>query len=35
VLAGCFPGHEIIPVDCRALVLGHGTLHCITQQQPA
>ncbi len=35
VLAGCFPGREIIPVDCRELVLGHGTLHCITQQQPA
>jgi agmatine deiminase len=35
VLAGCFPGREIIPVDCRTLVLGHGTLHCITQQQPA
>ncbi len=35
VLAGCFPGREIIPVDCRRLVLGHGTLHCISQQQPA
>ncbi|MEI6861913.1 MAG: agmatine deiminase family protein [Verrucomicrobiota bacterium] len=35
VLAACFPDREIIPVDCRNLVLGHGTLHCITQQQPA
>ena len=35
VLAGCFPGRVIIPVDCRELVLGHGTLHCISQQQPA
>ncbi|MFA5057406.1 MAG: agmatine deiminase family protein [Opitutaceae bacterium] len=35
VLAGCFPGREIIPVDCRDLVLGLGTLHCISQQQPA
>jgi agmatine deiminase len=35
VLAGCFPGREIIPVDCVDLVLGLGTLHCISQQQPA
>ena len=35
VLAGCFPGREIIPVDCVDLVGGRGTLHCISQQQPA
>ncbi|HRE82834.1 MAG TPA: agmatine deiminase family protein [Opitutaceae bacterium] len=35
VLAGCFPGREIIPVDCLELVWGLGTLHCISQQQPA
>ncbi|MSU70105.1 MAG: agmatine deiminase family protein [Opitutaceae bacterium] len=35
VLAGCFPSREIIPVDCLELVLGLGTLHCISQQQPA
>jgi len=35
VLAGCFPGREIIPIDCRELVWGLGTLHCISQQQPA
>ncbi len=35
VLAGCFPGREIIPIDCVDLVLGLGTLHCISQQQPA
>ena len=34
VLAGCFPGREIIPIDCRELVWGLGTLHCISQQQP-
>ena len=34
VLAGCFPGREIIPVDCLELVWGLGTLHCISQQQP-
>jgi agmatine/peptidylarginine deiminase len=24
-----------VPVDCLELVLGLGTLHCISQQQPA
>jgi len=35
ILAGCFPGREIIPIDCLELVWGLGTLHCISQQQPA
>jgi agmatine deiminase len=35
VLAACFPGREIIPIDCLDLVWGLGTLHCISQQQPA
>ncbi len=35
VLAACFPGREIIPLDCLDLVWGLGTLHCISQQQPA
>jgi agmatine deiminase len=35
VLGDCFPGREIIPIDCLELVWGLGTLHCISQQQPA
>ena len=35
ILADCFPGREIIGVDCLDLVWGLGTLHCISQQQPA
>jgi agmatine deiminase len=35
VLAGCFPSREIIPIDCLDLAWGLGTLHCISQQQPA
>lgn len=27
-----FPGHEVIPVDCRALIRQHGSLHCATMQ---
>lgn len=34
VLAACFPGREIIPIDSLELVWGLGTLHCISQQQP-
>ncbi len=35
VLGACFPDREIIPIDCVELVWGLGTLHCISQQQPA
>jgi agmatine deiminase len=30
-----FPDREVIGVPCRDLVLGLGTLHCMTMQQPA
>ncbi len=33
-LARLFPDREIIGIPCRDLVLGLGTLHCMTQQQP-
>jgi len=35
VLAGCFPGRVVIAIDCLELVWGLGTLHCLSQQQPA
>jgi agmatine deiminase len=35
VLGSCFPGREVIPIDCLELVRGLGTLHCVTQQQPS
>lgn len=35
ILGGCFPDREIIPLDCYHLIWGLGTLHCISQQQPA
>jgi agmatine deiminase len=34
ILGDCFPGREIIPIDCYHLIWGLGTLHCISQQQP-
>jgi agmatine deiminase len=33
-LAKLFPNREVIGIACRDLVLGLGTLHCMTQQQP-
>jgi agmatine deiminase len=34
-LAEVFPGREVVGISCVDLVLGLGTLHCMTQQQPA
>jgi agmatine deiminase len=33
-LATLFPTREIVPIYCRDLVLGLGTIHCMTQQLP-
>ncbi|WP_348261692.1 agmatine deiminase family protein [Telmatobacter sp. DSM 110680] len=35
VLADLFPGREVIGIHAVDLVWGLGTLHCMTQQQPA
>lgn len=35
VLKEAFPNHEIIGIDCRALIKQHGSLHCVTMQYPA
>jgi agmatine deiminase len=35
VLAEQFPGREIVVINCLELVEEGGSLHCISQQQPA
>lgn len=33
-LAGCFPGREMVGIDCLPLVYQYGSLHCVTMQLP-
>ena len=35
VLAEVFPGREVVGIHCGDLIWGLGTLHCMSQQQPA
>ncbi|HET9129754.1 MAG TPA: agmatine deiminase family protein, partial [Terriglobia bacterium] len=35
IIQGLFPQRKAVSVDCSDLIYGSGTLHCITQQQPA
>ena len=34
IIAGAFPGREVVPVPGRVLAYGGGGPHCITQQVP-
>ena len=29
-----FPDREMVPIDCRAVIRQHGSLHCCTMQFP-
>lgn len=35
ILAGALPGREVIGIHCRDFIWGLGTIHCMTQQEPA
>ena len=35
IIAACFPDREVIGIHAVDLVWGLGTLHCLTQQEPA
>jgi agmatine deiminase len=34
IIGTCFPRRRVVPIDCRPLVAGLGTLHCLSQQVP-
>ncbi|MBI2077568.1 MAG: agmatine deiminase family protein [Euryarchaeota archaeon] len=35
VLGERLPGRKVVPIRCEDLVWGMGTIHCVSQQQPA
>ncbi|HEY6122010.1 MAG TPA: agmatine deiminase family protein [Pyrinomonadaceae bacterium] len=35
ILMRLFPQRTVVPINCEPLVWGMGTIHCVTQQQPA
>ena len=35
IIASCFPTRQVVGIHATDLVWGLGTLHCLTQQQPA
>ena len=35
ILENLFPTRHVVSIDCRELIWGLGTFHCLTQQQPA
>ncbi len=32
VIGSAFPGRDVVGIDCRAVILQHGSLHCCTMQ---
>lgn len=34
-LQSCFPGREVVGIDCRDLIWGLGAIHCVTHEEPA
>lgn len=35
LIGSVFPGRRVVPVDCTDLIIGLGSIHCLSQQQPA
>ena len=34
ILQECFPGRNVVGIDCFDLVLGLGAIHCLTHEEP-
>lgn len=35
IIQEAFPGRKVVGIDCKEMVHGFGSIHCISQQQPA
>jgi len=35
VLQKCFPGREVVGIDCSDLIWGLGAIHCVTHEEPS
>lgn len=35
IIKSCFLDKKVVGIDCRDLIYGGGTIHCITQQEPS
>ena len=35
IIQSCFPNHKVFGINCREIIYGGGSIHCMTQQQPA
>ena len=34
IIQSVFPDRKVIGINCREMVYGLGTIHCVSQQQP-
>ena len=35
IIKSCFPDRKIVGINCTDIIYGGGSLHCMTQQEPA
>ncbi|MBP2133719.1 agmatine deiminase [Methanomicrobium sp. W14] len=35
IIRNAFPDRKVVGIDCRMMVYGLGTIHCVSQQQPS
>ena len=35
ILGECFPERQVVPLSARAVIVGGGNFHCLTQQIPS
>ncbi len=35
IIQDCFPDRKVVGIDCTDIIYGGGSIHCMTQQQPA